>query len=524
MSPRTRLAVAAVAVLASSTAVVVTQTGDGSAHPTARAVDARSSAMVTAQRAGILPATATPTPAWSGYASKPNILMITADDMAAGDLRYMPHVKKLLEQQGVTFSDAIAPTPICVPARASLLSGQYAHNDNDRTISGPHGGYTSFNERKTLPIALQRAGYDTLFTGKYINGYGLGGSRHTVPPGWTDWRATVDPSTYNFMGPRVNHNGKLTKYHRYTTYVMSDQANQMLTKKRRQHHKWFMWINYVAPHFGGPTQKDDPARVFRGTSAAKIKTTVPAPQDRGKFKHLTLPNVPNMLKTPAHVPWDSPSRHHWNATERKALRIEYRQRIQALQGVDRAVARSIATLRKTHQLKKTIVIFASDNGYAVGNHNLGGKLWHYNEIERIPVLMRGPQIPRGRTVATTVTNPDLATTIMAAAGAKPLRPQDGVNILPWLTAPKQERVVPIEGWPVHNGTRRLYVGVRVGPWTYIRYTKGGEELYDRATDPYEIDSLATTPKYHSQLVALRQLTARYADCKGSSCPKQFYRP
>lgn len=136
--------------------------------------------------------------------------------------------------------------------------------------------------------------------------------------------------------------------------------------------------------------------------------------------------------------------------------------------------------------------------------------------------MRGPRIPRGRTVRTTVTNPDIATTILAIAGAKPLRPQDGVNILPWLNAPTQLRVVPIEGWPVKNGTRRLYSGVRVGPWTYVRLRRGGEELYDRSTDPYELHSLVHVGRDHRVLQQLRRLTRRYQDCAGSSCPKAFY--
>lgn len=521
MSPRTRLAVAAVTVLASSTAVVVAHASadDRSAHRGARAV-----AAVTSRAERKLLGTPVSTPSWSGYAKKPNILMITSDDLATLDLRYMPHVRALLEQQGVTFSNAVAPTPICVPARASLLSGQYAHNHNARTISGPRGGFQAFDEQRTVPIALQRAGYDTLFTGKYLNGYGQQGSLHYVPPGWTDWRGTVDPSTYLFFRPRINHNGTLTRYHRYTTDVMSDQANQMLRQKRRQHHKWFMWLNYVAPHYGGPEEADDPARLFRGRPAATIKTTVPAPRDRSMYAKKRLPSLPYYFRTPTNAPKHSVSRTHWSKLKRQALRIAYDQRLEAARGVDRAVASQIKTLRETHQLKNTIIIFGGDNGYTTGGHNINGKLWYYDETLRIPLVMRGPGIPQGRKVRTAVTNPDIATTILSAAGATPLRKQDGVNILPWLTAPERNRVVPIEGWRVNNGNKQLYVGVRTDRWTYVRHlTGGGEELFDRRNDPYELHSLQRSPKYHQQLVTLRALTRRYQHCQGSTCPKQFYR-
>jgi len=529
MTSRSRLAALAVGALASS-AIAIAGFGGG-AHVTTSTAEATSrlppSALPAVTRTTVLPARQTPTPPWTPYGRgggrRPNILMITSDDLSAPDLRYMPHVRALIAKQGVTFADAIAPTPICVPARASLLSGQYAHNHGARTISGPHGGFQAFSESRTLPVALERAGYDTLFTGKYLNGYGEDGSARYVPPGWTDWRATTDPSTYLFFSPRINHNGHLRQYHRYTTYVMRDQANQMLRAPRRARRPWFMWVNYVAPHHGGPIEAGDPKRRFTGW-AGELASTVPAPQDRHVYDDVPLPHRPDMFEVPTGAPKNSPSRgHHWTRTQKRALRLIYDQRIESVRAVDRAVASHIRLLRKTHQLGRTIIIFASDNGYATGEHNINGKLVQYNSILRIPVLMRGPRIPHDRTVRTAVTNPDLATTIMAIARAKPLRAQDGVNIMPWLRAPTQWRVIPIEGWRVTNGTHRLYSGVRVGPWTYVRLRWGGEELYNRATDPYELHSLVHDRRYAGALRELRRLNRTYRNCRGRSCPKAFYR-
>ncbi|MFT4083162.1 MAG: sulfatase-like hydrolase/transferase [Nocardioides sp.] len=534
MSPQGRLAAASVAALLSSALVVSLVDGLGSSSGALAADHGGGSVIGTAAdaravtresiAAGILPRQRTSTPAWHGYRHKPNVLMITADDLSVADLPYMPHVRRLLGRQGVDFTNAVAPTPICVPARASLLTGQYAHNHKDVTIHGPRGGYAAMNEAGTLPIALQRAGYDTLFVGKYLNGYGDAGTAHQVPPGWTDWRATVGNSTYAFFSPRINHNGRLTTYHRYTTYVMRDQADEVLSAPRRQHHRWFMWLNYVAPHHGGPREADDPAVRFRGTPLASVRTTVPAPRDRHKFANLTLPDKPYLFGIPAHDEPGTAARTHAGTSRlRKALRIAFRQRVQAAQALDRAVASQIGTLRRTHQLKHTIVIFGSDNGYTVGGHNVNGKLWGYDEILRIPLLMRGPGIPRGKKVATTITNPDLATTILAATGATPLRRQDGVNMLPWLRSPTQQRVIPIEGWAVASGRRQVYHGIRAGHWTYLRYRDGSEELFNRANDPDEMDSLASEPAHRAQLMAMRALSRAYGRCAGASCPKSFYR-
>ncbi len=458
--------------------------------------------------------------------SRPNIVMITSDDAAVTDLRYMPRVRNLLVRQGTRLTDAIAPTPLCVPARASLVTGQYATNHGARTISGPHGGAKSLHERTALPVWLHRAGYRTWFTGKYLNGYGESGvgPRH-VPPGWDQWRATVDPTTYNFMEPVVNINGHLKRFHAYSTDVIRKQSLAMLGSHPRSHRPFFLWVNYVAPHFGGPHYRGDPAQRFRGTRAA-LKTTVPAPRDRGRFAALHLPDLPNMFERDvSDKPKASPSHHDYGPHGRHAARLAFDRRIEALQDVDRSVGATIGQLRRMHQLQHTLVIFASDNGYVVGQNHYVGKLWAYNDILRIPMVIRGPGVPRGKVVHTAVTNPDIATTIARVARARPEVPQDGVNILPWLHAPTRERVVPIVAWPLHNGAvRPKYAGVRVGPWTYVRYRNGAEELYDRVRDPYELHNIAHRARFHPELEEMRALSTRYRHCAGSTCPKTFYRP
>ncbi|MGH3350224.1 MAG: sulfatase family protein [Nocardioides sp.] len=510
MAPRARLAVAAVAVLAGSSMMIGALPHAGSLGSLAENAFAHASGSADD---GVVPRTATKAPDWEPYSTKPNILMVTADDLAYEDLEYMPHVRSLLAEQGTSMTEAIAPTPICVPARASLLTGQYAHNHGTVTINGERGGYASMDHTATLPEAMQDAGYDTLYTGKYLNGYGMRGTAEDVPPGWTDWRATVDMSTYNFVRPRINHNGKLETYNRYTTYVMRDQANEMISAPERADKPWYLWLNYVAPHHGGPGEKDDP----EGTS-----TTRPADEDKHSFDGIELPDTPNMFRTPTDAPRISASRKTFDAEGRAELRIAHEQRIEAVQAVDRAVASHVLRLQETGQLDNTIIIFSSDNGYTTGGHNINGKLMHYRETQRIPLILRGPGIPVGRSSSTAVGNPDIATTIMAAAGAEPGRVQDGVNFLPWLVAPSQDRVLPISAWRVNDGSKQIYSGIRFGDWTYARFSDGSEELYDRSEDPYQIRSLALVPDYADELAELRKLNEKYATCAGDSCPKKFY--
>lgn len=510
MAPRARLAVAAVAALAGSSLLIGALPHSGAIGAKAESAFAYA---VGSTDEGVVPSTPTATPDWQPPATKPNIMMVTADDLAADDLEYMPHVRSLLAEQGTSMTEAIAPTPICVPARASLLTGQYAENHHTVTINGERGGYQAMAHTGTLPESMQAAGYDTLFTGKYLNGYGTRGTAKDVPPGWTDWRATTDMSTYNFIRPRINHNGKLETYHRYTTYLMRDQANAMISARERTEKPWYMWVNYVAPHHGGPREKDDPKRT---------STPMPAPEDKHSFDGLQLPDTPNMFRTPTDAPRISASRKTFDAAGREELRVAHQQRVEAVQALDRAVASNVLRLRATGQLDNTLIIFSSDNGYTTGGHNINGKLMHYRETLRIPLILRGPGIPAGRVSATAVGNPDIATTIMAVAGAQPGRAQDGVNFMPWIGEPSQDRVIPISAWRVHDGTKQIYSGIRFGDWTYARYSDGTEELYDRSDDPYQTRSLALTPDYADELAELRNLDEKYRNCAGDSCPKDFY--
>lgn len=70
-----------------------------------------------------------------------------------------------------------------MPARAEILTGQFAQNNGVRSNNAPYGGYYQLNSSSTLPVWLQRAGYQTAFMGKYLNEYGKSGA-HEVPPGW----------------------------------------------------------------------------------------------------------------------------------------------------------------------------------------------------------------------------------------------------------------------------------------------------------------------------------------------------
>src|ERR1044072_8928661 len=107
---------------------------------------------------------------------RPNILLVMTDDMSAADLQLMPNVKKLIAKKGTTFDDAVDSFPLCCPARATFITGQYAHNHGVKGNFAPYGWYGMKDRGNILARWLQKDGYRTALIGKGLNGYGAGGA------------------------------------------------------------------------------------------------------------------------------------------------------------------------------------------------------------------------------------------------------------------------------------------------------------------------------------------------------------
>ena len=117
--------------------------------------------------------------------------MVIVDDMRTSELTVLPRTRSWLARQGVRFTNAYAPTPLCCPARATILSGQYAHNTGvfDNKIGGIRpGGVDAFDDDVTLATQLSAGGIRTGYIGKYLNTYHY----MWIPPGWSDWEAGID--------------------------------------------------------------------------------------------------------------------------------------------------------------------------------------------------------------------------------------------------------------------------------------------------------------------------------------------
>jgi N-acetylglucosamine-6-sulfatase len=446
--------------------------------------------------------------------ARPNVLVVMTDDQTVESLRVMGNVKTLLADQGATFDNSFASFSLCCPSRATFLTGQYAHNHGVMGNSPPEGGYAKLDSSNTLPVWLQRAGYHTVHVGKYLNGY-PGSNRTHVPPGWTEWYGSIDPSTYQFYDYTLNENGKLVTYGSdpasYQADVYSRKAVDAVRRLAPAASPFFLSVAFLAPHAGGPRESDDPRN---------FATPAPAPRHRNLFAAEPLPQTASFNEADvSDKPVGIRNRPLLSAQQIADITENYRQRLESLLAVDEAVAAIVAALRESGELDQTLIVFTADNGFFHGEHRVAsGKVLLYEPSIRVPLILRGPGIPRGRHVTELVANIDLAPTIVDATGARPLRVMDGRSLLPLAqdSTRRTGRDLLIERGP-GGQNQQIFTALRTTRYLYAEYSNGDRELYDFVRDPDQLTSVHADPAYQALRTSLAERLARLRSCTGPAC-------
>jgi len=203
-----------------------------------------------------------------------------------------------------------------------------------------------------------------------------------------------------------------------------------------------------------------------------------------------------------------------------AIEENWRQELESLQAVDEAVAGVVDTLRRTGELGNTLILFTSDNGFMHGEHRAKAeKVLLYEESIRVPLVMRGPGVPRQLADPRPVANIDIAPTIVDAAEATPRRVFDGRSLLPLLadrTAWWGRDILLENG----NGANNVpaYRAIRTSRFVYAEHLTTGEyELYDLKRDPYELRSLDGSVEYESVQRDLARRLRLLQGCAGATC-------
>jgi arylsulfatase A-like enzyme len=414
---------------------------------------------------------------------RPNILLfITDDQRASGTLGVMPATRRLFGTGGTRFRWAIATTPQCCPSRASIFSGQYAHNHG---VMRNDLGERLMTEH-TMQYELGRAGYQTAIVGKYLNG------RFPNPPHFDQWASGygryVDPH-YSVNGQGVTGRYS-TSFLRATTLQFLDDFEEEDTKP------WLLIVATWAPH--------RPAR--------------PAPRYRSAV-------VPPLRQTPAMSESDISDKPAYVQPQLDRDPIDVgtlrADQLRSLMSVDDLIEQTFAELVALDEEQSTLAFFVSDNGQTWGEHHIpASKQAPYDESVLIPFFVRWPgkvdegAVVNNRIVATI----DIAPTVYEAAGIKPSYAVDGRSVFI-----STRRVAFIEGWA---GSDTFRVPEYRARWTprslYVNYKsqRDAREFYApgdewQLENVYKDDVKENEPGQQNHWDAW---LARAARCSGRSCP------
>ncbi|KKY17570.1 putative arylsulfatase [Phaeomoniella chlamydospora] len=441
----------------------------------------------------------------------PDIVFILTDDqdMRMHSLDHMQKLQSLLMDEGTSYIRHYAPTALCCPARVSILTGLHAHNHLVTDVSGPNGGWHQvlaggFNDNY-LPIWLQEAGYRTYYTGKLYNGMHTDLVEKMTARGWTKADLLVGQNVYQYNGPPfqniegdwTNPNKVHVFHNEYTTDKVANYSYGYLRDA----------INQVGKNTGPPI----PAKKYKGTRPdAKIPRA-----DNFNPSHSDLNN--HFQRTWLKFKQRSGVNIVWTLEKLRDNQVEkldhhYQCRTEALLSVDDMVEEVVSILDKAGRLNNTYIIYTSDNGFHLGHHRLGaGKRYAFEEDINVPLIIRGPGVPKGRTTDIVSAHVDLAPTILHMAGIAQRPDFDGTPIPYTSTSIQQQEGTDadehanIEFWTgatytTHRIKRKRvnsYKSVRLVGKSYdimysVQCQYNSHELYDMSKDPVQMRNLHPT--------------------------------
>jgi arylsulfatase A-like enzyme len=408
--------------------------------------------------------------------TRPNVLLIVSDDQRADTIHALgnriietPNLDRLV-RDGTTFLRATCGNPICTPSRAEILTG----------CSSFRNGVLDFGRKirpalATWPRTMAEGGYHSWYVGKWHNdgkpgthgysgslGFYTGGGRQWYRP-QVDWKG-MEVTGYRYWLFQDETGRKFPgKGVGLTPDISARFADSAIDFIRRKTNKpFFLHVNFTAPH--------DPLLIPPGYEDKYDPAKIPLPGNflpRHPFDHGNIEGRDEKM-----LPWPREP-----DMVRKNLAVYYA----VISHMDRQIGRILKVLDQTGQSGNTLVIFTSDHGLAVGSHGLMGKQSMYEHTIRVPLVVAGPGVPRGKRSKALCYLRDLFPTTCDLAGLPIPRGVEGRSLKPVIQG-KADSVYP-EIYGYFRDKQRM---VRNNRWKLIHYPEADRyQLFDLGEDPDE---------------------------------------
>ena len=428
----------------------------------------------------------------------PNIIFIFTDDHAAhavgaydshlADVTPTPNIDGLA-RDGMLFRNAFVGNSICVPSRATILTGTHSHVNGAITNAIPFDG-----SQETFPKLLQAAGYQTALIGKW--------HLQTEPMGFDHWEIlTGFGGQGSYYNPEFASPAGATQVTGYATDIITDKTLAWLEEARDTTRPFLLMFQHKAPHISwepsldhiddleevtipeSPTLWDDYSN--RNSAAATTWMTIERHLGAGPLK-LEPPRTLNEAQLEAWNAVYGPRNEAFREADprgRDLVRWKYQRYLKdylrTVASVDENIGRLLAYLEESGLDESTVVVYNSDQGFFLGDHGWYDKRWMYEESLRMPLIVRWPGVVEpGSEDRHMVQNLDLAQTFLemagvpagADAGSQPgpaapgrgPRRLAGRDLLPLLRVRRAQRPPDVRGTERASQARPLPGGGGVG--------------------------------------------------------------
>jgi arylsulfatase A-like enzyme len=428
-------------------------------------------------------------------ARRPNILILFSDDQRYDTLSGLghPEVKTpnldRLMKRGTAFDHAFIMGgtigAICVPSRAMLLTGQSLFHVHDSIIAPDKAPSARQRPFEMFPETFHRAGYTTFGTGKWHNGPKLyaraferGGP---IMFGGMSDHDKVPVMDYDPAGEYPK--AKVRTGEKFSSELFSDAAVRFL-REYKEDKPFLMYVAYTAPH-DPRTPPQDYVAMYPAEHTKLPPNFLPQhPFDNGEMK------VRDEMLAP------------WPRTP-ETIRRHIAEYYGMITHMDAQIGRVLAALQESGKADNTIVVFAGDNGLAVGQHGLLGKQNLYDHSIRVPLILAGPGVPRGKRTSAMCYLLDLFPTLCDLTGVEAPATVEGRSLAPVLRGRSETARDSI--FAAYRDVQRT---VRTERWKLILYQVSGRrtvQLFDIRNDPWEMKNLAQDPQHAGRLEEMRGL-------------------
>lgn len=270
--------------------------------------------------------------------------------------------------KGTTYNQHYCTVALCCPSRATLWTGQAAHNHNVTNVSPPHGGYPKVVSQgvndDNLFVWMQEAGYNTYYVGKLWNFHTVDNYNTPYAKGFNGSDFLLDPFTYQYWNAKMSHNGgePVSYAGQYSTDVVSERSLAFLDAALKEDDPFFVTIAPIAPHSNWVIDDEK--------DLSYLEEPKSAPRHQHLFEDYIIPrdaSYNQVIKGGAGWVGQLPA---LNSTILSYNDHYQRQRLRALQAVDEMLSQLVGKLEAAGELENTYIFYTTDNGYHISQHRM----------------------------------------------------------------------------------------------------------------------------------------------------------